>query len=86
MESHKSIRFFPGLDILLLREVIALRPSVKVAWEAVHRNVNTALQNIRPEGCVTLRACKDRIRTLQEAYRKNEMAILRAWVLKSQKI
>ncbi|XP_064619491.1 DNA ligase 1-like [Lineus longissimus] len=58
--------------------MVARQPSSKAAWDALHKNVNTALQQQKANHYVTLRACKDRVRTLQEAHRKNEMNSLRA--------
>jgi hypothetical protein len=74
-------RFFPALDIVLLREVVAKQlPSTKTEWEAIHTNVNSALQKIK--GCensyVTQTASKDRLKTLQVAHKKDEMNSLRA--------
>jgi hypothetical protein len=74
----KPIRFYPALDIFLLREMVARQPSSKVGWDTLHKNVNAALQQTNLNNYVTLRACKDRVRTLQEAHRKDEMNSLRA--------
>ena len=73
MEPRKKVvRFHPALDILLLREVISINPDSRQTWDLAHRNINAALQQQRPDCCVTLRTCRDRLRTLRDAHRRGD--------------
>ena len=75
-EKRKTTRFYPKLDVLLLREVLARKPTTKREWEGLSAHVNECIRG--DHVFVTLRACKDRIRHLQEAHRKDEVHSLRA--------
>ena len=74
-----SIRFYPGLDIALLKEVAAINPYGKEKhakeWDSIVDNVNSTLKNGKT---VTPRGCKDRMKTLLKAHRKAEMQSLKA--------
>ncbi|XP_038046912.1 uncharacterized protein LOC119732895 [Patiria miniata] len=77
----KTARFYPGLDIVLLREALALSSEdgqglSKEAWEVIHKNINDAIK--AKHIYVTLRACRDRYRHLQDCHRRAEMSSLRA--------
>ncbi|XP_064638439.1 uncharacterized protein LOC135494419 [Lineus longissimus] len=77
-KKNAPTRFFPALDILLLRALVAVQPTTKPPWDEVHQHVNTALTEVKRDSFVTLRACKDRVKTLQEAHTKDELKSLRA--------
>ncbi len=74
-----TIRFYPGLDIALLKEVAAINPYGKEKnakeWDSIVDNVNSTLKNGKT---VTHRGCKDRMKTLLKAHRKAEMQSLKA--------
>ena len=80
MSIAKPIRFYPELDIVLLKEVVAVNPchlqgaKTHRKWETILSNVNSTLLNKK----VSLRACKDRMKTLLKAHRQAEMMSLKA--------
>ncbi|XP_071785675.1 uncharacterized protein [Asterias amurensis] len=80
MSIGKPIRFYPELDIVLLKEVVAVNPchlqgaKTHRKWETILSNVNSTLHNKK----VSLRACKDRMKTLLKAHRQAEMMSLKA--------
>ena len=74
----RVIRFYPALDILLLREVISIGMESALNWDKIHQNILQALTSARPGCYVSARACRARLQTLQEAHAKEEMNSLRA--------
>ncbi|XP_064652940.1 uncharacterized protein LOC135503328 [Lineus longissimus] len=77
MAEKKPTRFYPALDILLLREVVAVFPMEnKTKWEKAQQNINRVIEDRNI--FVTLRACKDRLRHLTDLHRRDEISSLRA--------
>ena len=78
-EKKISTRFYPALDIVLLKQVLADWPVNETRkWEALTNKINEALVMVRPDGTVTVRGCKDRLRELLVAFKADELASLRA--------
>lgn len=77
--STTPTRFYPALDISLLKEVLAVNPygsdKNTKEWESIVSNVNSTLPHHKN---VTLRSCKDRLKTLLKAHQKAEMQSLKA--------
>ena len=73
-------RFYPALDIILIKEVISYNPyscekiQAQKQWERIMEMVNSSLPNNKR---VTLRACKDRTKTLLKAHKAAEMQSLK---------
>ncbi|XP_038070237.1 uncharacterized protein LOC119740343 [Patiria miniata] len=74
-----STRFYPALDILVLKQVLADWPIGDTKkWETLTQKLNEAVRLMRPDGQVTMRGCKDRFRKLLSAFKADELASLRA--------
>ena len=77
--SSTTIRFYPALDIALLKEATVINPYGKEKnakeWESIVANVNSTLRNGKK---VTQRGCKDRMKALLKAHRRAEMQSLKA--------
>ena len=77
-------RFIPRFDVMLLRERVGLRPKNSDEWEKVVQNLNHAINgDCADDGAdsqikFTVRACKDRIKLLLDAHKKEELEQLRA--------
>lgn len=71
-------RFYPAVDIVLLKDGWVLNPYAKEKnnneWEWVEANVNSVHNGQK----VSLWGCKNRMRTLLKAHRKAEMISLQA--------
>ena len=74
--NKKCCRFYPAMDNLLLRQILADWPNIK--WETIEKKLNEAMVTVRPDSLVTARGCKDRYKKLMAAYRSEELASLRA--------
>ncbi|KAK6180680.1 hypothetical protein SNE40_008685 [Patella caerulea] len=77
-DEPQNVRFWPALDILLLKEVISKRPNDSKSWESVAKSVNEVLQIIRPNSQVSVRACRSRKQDLLQKFKKDELSSLRA--------
>ena len=75
---EKSVRFRPAYDILLLREVVSVNPDSRATWDLATGNVKAAIHAQNSSHHVTLRACRDRLKTLLTAHRKAEKVSLTA--------
>lgn len=77
--STPPLRFYPALDIVLLKEVLAVDPyrldRNTAEWEKIATNVNSSLTGTKK---VSVRGCKDRMKTLLKAHRRAEMMSLKA--------
>ena len=73
------IRFRPGYDILLLREVVAKNPETPADWEQVFTTLNGVIAEQTPGYTIrNVRNVRDRLKTLINAHKKQEMESLRA--------
>lgn len=78
-ENKKFVRFRPGIDILLLREVLTLRPKKPKDWEKVLKNLNEGLNIECPGSAIkALTNCQKRFKDLMKAFKSEEMESLRA--------
>ncbi|XP_064617313.1 uncharacterized protein LOC135481418 [Liolophura sinensis] len=77
--STPPLRFYPALDIVLLKEVLAVDPyrldRNTEEWEKISTNVNSSLTGTKK---VSVRGCKDGMKTLLKAHRRAEMMSLKA--------
>ena len=74
----QTLRFTPGLDVILLCEVVAVNPygdtkrKSDVIWDEICQKVCSVLTT----GKVTKRQCKDRTANLVKAHKADEMQSL----------
>ena len=76
-DAQKKTSFYPALDIVLLREIVANPPYGEEKafelnrWAAIHKNLSKYLaQNGKT---VSLRQCRERAEKLIKLYRNSEM-------------
>jgi hypothetical protein len=76
---QKTIRYTPGEDIVLHREVLAVNPYEDTSkWPQAAGNFNKFLQQKRPGTLpVKSRSVKERVDKLIKAFKKEELASLR---------
>jgi hypothetical protein len=79
LSSQKSIRYNPGFDVLLLREVLAQNPYENAEnWSEVTKSFNTSMKQNRPDAVpVNDRSIKERVDKLIKAFKSEQMAALR---------
>jgi len=82
MEGKISARFSPKYDISLLKEVVARNPfglkNSKETWLQIVENVNALLSETTNNAKFTERGCRDRVKLLVNAFKKETMASLKA--------
>ena len=82
MAEKKPARFTPKFDIALLKEVVAQNPfaqkNSKAKWIQIVAKINTLLLETRNDIVFTERGCKDRLKILVNAFKKETLASLKA--------
>ena len=82
MAERKPARFSPKYDIALLKEIVAQNPfaqkNCKVKWLHIVFNMNALLSQTRTDIAFTERGCKDRLKILINAFKKDTLASLKA--------
>ena len=82
MAEKKPARFTPKFDIALLKEVVAQNPfaqkNSKAKWIQMVAKINTLLLETRNDIVFTERGCKDRLKILVNAFKKETLASLKA--------
>ena len=82
MSEKKRARFTPKFDIALLQEVIAQNPfaqkNSKTKWIQIVAKINALLLETRNDIVFTERGCKDRLRILVNAFKKEPLTSVKA--------
>ena len=82
MAEKKPARFTAKFDIALLKEVVAQNPfaqkNSKAKWIQIVAKINTLLLETRNDIVFTERGCKDRLKILVNAFKKETLASLKA--------
>ena len=82
MAERKPARFSPKFDVALLKEIVAKNPfsqkNSKVLWAQIVVKMNVLLSQTRKDTAFTERGCRDRLKILVNAFKKETLTSLKA--------